>query len=207
MDAPRDPEARRALVFDPRFHDTDRLIGAVAEGVLDQTRLGAIASAIQVAIQASPEIETYVVGLWDALVRPAEAGIRRRRPRHGDVGALHLVAAVVQQEDVLLRRFQARRAQRGAQRVAKLHRGAGHQAGPPVRADPPQQHAVQLDLVERQVPHLAEREAPGPEVAEGQPHAEPAKRRRLRHGVPARRREGARPGLKLQAPRRQAAVE
>ncbi|WP_204350070.1 hypothetical protein, partial [Serratia marcescens] len=26
MEAPREPEARRALVFDPRFHDTDRLI-------------------------------------------------------------------------------------------------------------------------------------------------------------------------------------
>jgi MoxR-like ATPase len=76
MDAPRDAQARRALVFDPRFHDTDRLIVEVAEGVLDQARLGAIAASIQVAIQASPEIETYVVRLWDALVRPAEAGIR-----------------------------------------------------------------------------------------------------------------------------------
>ncbi|MDP4021372.1 MoxR family ATPase [Methylobacterium sp. NEAU 140] len=76
LEAPRDPESRRALVFDPRFHDTDRLIGTVAEGVLDHAAIGGIGASIQHAIQAAPEIETYVVALWDALVRPEAAGIR-----------------------------------------------------------------------------------------------------------------------------------
>lgn len=76
MEAPRDPEARRALVFDPRFHDTDALVGEVTQGVLDHAGIAAVASAIQHAISASPEIETYVIRLWDALVRPAAAGIR-----------------------------------------------------------------------------------------------------------------------------------
>ncbi|GBU16483.1 MULTISPECIES: MoxR family ATPase [Methylobacterium] len=76
MEAPREPEARRALVFDPRFHDTDRLIEEVAPGVLDHARIGSIAGAIQHAISAAPEIEAYVVALWEALLRPAAAGIR-----------------------------------------------------------------------------------------------------------------------------------
>ncbi|MFD0936344.1 AAA family ATPase, partial [Methylobacterium trifolii] len=76
MEAPRDAQARRSLVFDPRFHDTDRLVGEVAEGVLDHAGIGGIAAAIQHAIQASPEIESYVLALWEALVRPGEAGIR-----------------------------------------------------------------------------------------------------------------------------------
>jgi len=76
MEAPRDAETRRALVFDPRFHDTDALIGTLDEAVLDHAAIGGVARAIQHGIQASPEIETYVVGLWEALVRPGEAGIR-----------------------------------------------------------------------------------------------------------------------------------
>ncbi|MEE7462439.1 AAA family ATPase [Methylobacterium fujisawaense] len=76
LEAPRDAAVRRSLVFDPRFHDTDALVGAVAEGVLDHARIGGIAAAIQHAVRAEPSIEAYVVALWDALVRPAEAGIR-----------------------------------------------------------------------------------------------------------------------------------
>lgn len=76
MEAPRDAKARRDLVFDPRFHDTDTLISAVDEGVIDHAAVSGIANAIQHTIQASPEIEAYVVALWEALVRPAQAGIR-----------------------------------------------------------------------------------------------------------------------------------
>ncbi len=76
MEAPRDIQARRDLVFDPRFHDTDALIGELAEGIIDHRAVSGIANAIQHTIQASPEIEAYVVALWEALVRPAKAGIR-----------------------------------------------------------------------------------------------------------------------------------
>ena len=76
LEAPTDAEARRALVFDPRFHDTDRLIETVAAGILDHAGIGGIGAAIQHAIQAAPEIEAYVVALWEALVRPGAAGIR-----------------------------------------------------------------------------------------------------------------------------------
>ncbi|GEP10333.1 AAA family ATPase [Methylobacterium gnaphalii] len=76
MEAPRDAQARRDLVFDPRFHDTDALINGLQQGVIDHAAVTGIAGAIQHTIQASPEIEAYVVALWEALVRPAEAGIR-----------------------------------------------------------------------------------------------------------------------------------
>ncbi|KQP33217.1 AAA family ATPase [Methylobacterium sp. Leaf469] len=76
MEAPRDAESRRALVFDPRFHDTDTLIAGIDADVLDHAAIPGIARAIQHGIQASPSIETYVVGLWEALVRPGSAGIR-----------------------------------------------------------------------------------------------------------------------------------
>ncbi|MCJ2134187.1 MoxR family ATPase [Methylobacterium sp. J-026] len=76
LETPRDAETRRALAFDPRFHDTDGLIAGVAPAVLDQGRIAGIAAAIQHAVAAAPAIESYVVALWDALLRPAEAGIR-----------------------------------------------------------------------------------------------------------------------------------
>lgn len=72
---PADREARRALIFDPRFHDTDRLIGEVAEGLLDHRRLGEIARRIQEAIHASPTIADYTIALWDAVRAPHKAGI------------------------------------------------------------------------------------------------------------------------------------
>ncbi|MFE1599919.1 AAA family ATPase [Methylobacterium sp. ID0610] len=76
LEAPRDPDLRRRLAFDPRFHDTDRLIGEVAPGVLDHARVGGLAAAIQHGIHASPDLEAYVVALWAALLDPAGAGIR-----------------------------------------------------------------------------------------------------------------------------------
>ncbi|GLS43329.1 AAA family ATPase [Methylobacterium brachythecii] len=76
MEAPRDSQARRDLVFDPRFHDTDTLLEGLQPGIIDHAAVGGIANAIQHTIQAAPEIEAYVVSLWEALVRPAEAGIR-----------------------------------------------------------------------------------------------------------------------------------
>ena len=76
LEAPRDAESRRALVFDPRFHDTDALIAGIDASVLDHAAMARIGAAIQHGVQASPAIEAYVIGLWEALVRPADAGIR-----------------------------------------------------------------------------------------------------------------------------------
>lgn len=75
IDAPTDPEVRRALVFEPRFHDVDALIDTVRQGVLDHHQLNGVARAIQAKVEASPALQSYVVALWDAVRNPASAGI------------------------------------------------------------------------------------------------------------------------------------
>jgi MoxR-like ATPase len=75
IEQPTDAGDRRALVFDPRFHDVDALIDTVANGVLDHHQLNAVARAIQTKIETSDSLERYVVGLWDAVRNPAAAGI------------------------------------------------------------------------------------------------------------------------------------
>lgn len=73
--APTDDESRRQLIFDPRFHDVDRLIDTVPAAVLDHTRLNAIGRGIQEAIKVSPTLETYTLDLWSAIRNPVSAGI------------------------------------------------------------------------------------------------------------------------------------
>jgi MoxR-like ATPase len=51
VDTPADPAQRRALAFDPRFHDTDALLAQVPEGVAPIARLPALAQAIQRGVQ------------------------------------------------------------------------------------------------------------------------------------------------------------
>ncbi|PZQ13749.1 MAG: AAA family ATPase [Ancylobacter novellus] len=75
VETPRDPEVRRELVFDPRFHDVDRLIGDLKQGVLDHRGLNEAGRAIQTSVRTSPTLEAYVIGLWDALRDPASVGV------------------------------------------------------------------------------------------------------------------------------------
>ncbi|MFG1246713.1 AAA family ATPase [Xanthobacter flavus] len=73
--APEDFAARRALVFDPRFHDTDLLIAEVPEAILDYRSLDQVSREIQSAIPASDAIVAYTIALWDAIRTPDKAGI------------------------------------------------------------------------------------------------------------------------------------
>ncbi|WP_020176230.1 AAA family ATPase [Methyloferula stellata] len=75
VQTPDDPEVRRRLAFDPRFHDVDALISTIKEGVLDHRELGSVAKAIQENIHASKALEDYVLALWQGLHRPAATGI------------------------------------------------------------------------------------------------------------------------------------
>ncbi|RFC63519.1 MoxR family ATPase [Fulvimarina endophytica] len=75
IETPADPDVRRRLAFDPVFHDADRLIDRIDEAVLPYDRLNGVAAAIQTGVRVSPAIETYLLGLWDALSDPARAGI------------------------------------------------------------------------------------------------------------------------------------
>ncbi|MFM8332986.1 MAG: AAA family ATPase, partial [Candidatus Methylumidiphilus sp.] len=71
---PKDPELRRRLMFDPRYHDTDRLIAALRPGILPYAQIGDIGRAIQHDIQASPTLQDYALNLWEATRRPQAFG-------------------------------------------------------------------------------------------------------------------------------------
>jgi MoxR-like ATPase len=75
MKTPADAESRRALLFDPKFHDVDTLLEEISEPTLDHRALGRVAAAIQAKVTASEAIQRYVVALWDALLDPVAAGV------------------------------------------------------------------------------------------------------------------------------------
>lgn len=75
VETPTDALARRALIFDPRFHDVDALLQEVEIGVLDPSALNALARAIQTGVQTSEALEGYTAALWDAVRAPARHGI------------------------------------------------------------------------------------------------------------------------------------
>jgi MoxR-like ATPase len=75
IDRPTDSDIRRQLIFDPVYHNVDDLIGNLGESLLDYKQLNDIDRQIQNSIFVSPEIENYVVNIWDATWKPHEAGI------------------------------------------------------------------------------------------------------------------------------------
>ena len=76
IDAPADDAQRRALMFDPRFHDTDRLIGALAAAMVPHHELNGVAAQIQAGISASDTLQDYALALWRATAEPARYGVR-----------------------------------------------------------------------------------------------------------------------------------
>jgi MoxR-like ATPase len=76
IDAPTGDAERRALMFDPRFHDTDRLLGQLAAPTLDYRALNEVAEVIQSSVQASQALQDYALALWRATALPADYGIR-----------------------------------------------------------------------------------------------------------------------------------
>lgn len=75
MPTPIEAATRRALVFDPGFHDVDQLLERVASGILPWNELNEIGGAIQSSISASEALEHYVMDLWDASQSPRRHGI------------------------------------------------------------------------------------------------------------------------------------
>ncbi len=73
---PNDPALQRALIFDPRFHDVDRLIETIRPGILPYRELGGVARIIQHEIQASETLQRYALDLWQATRKPQQYGVR-----------------------------------------------------------------------------------------------------------------------------------
>jgi MoxR-like ATPase len=70
MATPDDDDVRRALVFDPSFHDTDALLERVSPAVLPWQELNTIAAIIQSGVHASATIERYALDIWRATGTP-----------------------------------------------------------------------------------------------------------------------------------------
>jgi MoxR-like ATPase len=75
VEAPRDPEVRRDLAFNPRFHDSDALVESLKPDLLDYRAIRDVGRAIQNTITTSPALERYTLALWQAVRTPAESGI------------------------------------------------------------------------------------------------------------------------------------
>ncbi len=75
IDAPAGDAERAQLMFDPRFHDTDRLIGSLGEAMVPHRELNGVAERIQRAIGASPALQQYALRLWRATAAPHECGV------------------------------------------------------------------------------------------------------------------------------------
>lgn len=75
IEPPADDMMRRALMFDPRFHDTDRLVGALQPAMVEHRELNGVAEAIQRSVQASDALQDYALRLWRATAEPQAFGV------------------------------------------------------------------------------------------------------------------------------------
>lgn len=100
LEAPADAAERRALIFDPRFHDTDRLVGGLRAALVPHRELNAVAEAIQRHVQASDTLQDYALALWRATAAPAEHGVKLADV---DVAGLMLAGASPRGMSLLLR--------------------------------------------------------------------------------------------------------
>lgn len=104
VDAPSAEADRRALVFDPRFHDSDALLAQVPEGVAPIGALPALSQAIQARVHCAPALQDYVLRLWDATAAPQRHGLRLDERIPGlDVAGLMLAGASPRGMSQLLR--------------------------------------------------------------------------------------------------------
>ena len=100
IDAPASVADRKALMFDPRFHDTDRLVGQLPAAMLPYRELNTVAQAIQRHVQASDALQNYALGLWRATAEPAQCGVKLSDV---DVSRLMLAGASPRGMSMLLR--------------------------------------------------------------------------------------------------------
>ena len=76
MPTPVDEPVRRALIFNPDFHDVDALLEKVAPGVLPWQELNTVGAAIQRSVEVSEALERYALDLWQATHTPEKFGVR-----------------------------------------------------------------------------------------------------------------------------------
>lgn len=75
IETPEDSALQSELMFNPRFHDVDRLIQSIKPSILSYRELDRIGSHIQNSIQASGTLRHYALELWQATRSPQNFGI------------------------------------------------------------------------------------------------------------------------------------
>jgi len=75
MRMPEEVALKQALIFDPRFYDSDALVDSIAPDVLDYRALDGVARTLQSSISASDALQRYVLDLWQAVRYPDRAGL------------------------------------------------------------------------------------------------------------------------------------
>jgi MoxR-like ATPase len=76
IEAPAADADRRALMFDPRFHDTERLLATLGTALVPHAELNGVAEAIQRQVRASDTLQDYALALWHASAEPARYGVK-----------------------------------------------------------------------------------------------------------------------------------
>lgn len=76
IDAPPNDGDRAALIFDPVYHDVERLLMRCEADLFDYRDLEAVGRAIQHHVQASPALQKYALDLMRATRQPQEFGVR-----------------------------------------------------------------------------------------------------------------------------------
>ena len=100
IEAPATDAERRALIFDPRFHDTDALVAALQPAMVPYQELESAAAAIQRGVTAAPALQDYALALWSASTDPQRHGVRLSGI---DVGTLMLSGAGPRGMSLLMR--------------------------------------------------------------------------------------------------------
>lgn len=75
IDTPRDDAVLDDLMFNPRYHDVDALIGEMVASQIPYYQLNDRAAAIQQSIQPTPALRKYALDLWKATAEPRAFGI------------------------------------------------------------------------------------------------------------------------------------
>ena len=104
IDTPEDAELRRHLMFDPRFHDVDRLIDGIEPGLLPYHEIAEVGRIIQREIQASETLQHYALSLWQATRKPQDFGIALDGV---DMGRLILAGASARGMSMMMRAARA----------------------------------------------------------------------------------------------------
>ena len=75
VETPSERDELEALMFEPRFHDTDKLVSPVPQGLVDPARLEALSDALQTQVGASAALCRYGTDLWLATRDPGRFGV------------------------------------------------------------------------------------------------------------------------------------